>query len=119
MREARNSNRFSLPFLSSGLSWNVAWTLSVCGSGLAMTFQFHGKSDLEGSPLTLGIGYATFYGSLNSTNPAQGVPAAYFPNTNCDFTEHFAENNIIINLTFCMSSLILSFAFEYLITTNW
>ena len=50
-----------------------------------------------------------FYGSLNRTNLSQGIPAAYFPNTSCDFSKHFAENNIIINLTFCMSCLISFF----------
>jgi len=30
-----------------------------------------------------------------------GTPTAFFPNTQCDLTSHFQENNIIINLTFC------------------
>ncbi|KAF8125507.1 2 beta-glucan [Boletus edulis] len=30
-----------------------------------------------------------------------GTPAAFFPNTNCDFSSHFGPMNIIINLTFC------------------
>jgi len=30
-----------------------------------------------------------------------GVPAAYFPNTSCDFSQYFEEHNIIINLTLC------------------
>lgn len=30
-----------------------------------------------------------------------GTPAAYFPNTDCNFSTHFGEHNIIINLTFC------------------
>ncbi|EDQ99772.1 glycoside hydrolase family 16 protein [Laccaria bicolor S238N-H82] len=35
-------------------------------------------------------------------NPdAWGTPAAYFPNTFCDFSTHFDPQNIIINLTLC------------------
>ncbi|KAI6041497.1 glycoside hydrolase family 16 protein [Pisolithus marmoratus] len=30
-----------------------------------------------------------------------GMPAAYFPNTDCDLASHFGPNNIIIDLTFC------------------
>ncbi|KAF8432245.1 glycoside hydrolase family 16 protein [Boletus edulis BED1] len=30
-----------------------------------------------------------------------GTPAAYFPNTDCDFPSHFGPMNIIINLAFC------------------
>ncbi|OJA13654.1 hypothetical protein AZE42_06891 [Rhizopogon vesiculosus] len=30
-----------------------------------------------------------------------GIPAAHFPNTQCDLASHFGPNNIIINLTFC------------------
>ncbi|KAG6375303.1 glycoside hydrolase family 16 protein [Boletus reticuloceps] len=30
-----------------------------------------------------------------------GTPAAFFPNTNCDFSSHLGPMNIIINLTFC------------------
>ncbi|EIM80617.1 2 beta-glucan [Stereum hirsutum FP-91666 SS1] len=30
-----------------------------------------------------------------------GTPDAYFPNTDCDIASHFADSNIIINLTFC------------------
>ncbi|KAG2357156.1 glycoside hydrolase family 16 protein [Suillus spraguei] len=30
-----------------------------------------------------------------------GTPAAYFPDTDCDFSTHFGPHNIIINLTFC------------------
>ncbi|KAG6369710.1 hypothetical protein JVT61DRAFT_13687 [Boletus reticuloceps] len=30
-----------------------------------------------------------------------GTPAAYFPNTNCDFPSHFGPMNFIINLAFC------------------
>ncbi|KAL4068802.1 glycoside hydrolase family 16 protein [Scleroderma yunnanense] len=30
-----------------------------------------------------------------------GTPAAYFPNTDCDFSTHMGPHNIIINLTFC------------------
>lgn len=37
--------------------------------------------------------------ALNSAN--WGTPAAYFPDTSCDLNKYFAENNIIINLTFC------------------
>lgn len=33
----------------------------------------------------------------------QGTPAAYFPNTFCDFSTHFDPQNIIINLTLCKS----------------
>lgn len=37
--------------------------------------------------------------SINTSN--WGTPAAYFPNTHCDFSTHFGAHNIIINLTFC------------------
>ncbi|KAG2121768.1 glycoside hydrolase family 16 protein [Suillus clintonianus] len=37
--------------------------------------------------------------SVNTSN--WGKPAAYFPNTHCDFSTHFGAHNIIINLTFC------------------
>ncbi|KAG1835360.1 glycoside hydrolase family 16 protein [Suillus subalutaceus] len=37
--------------------------------------------------------------SINTSN--WGTPAAYFPDTDCDFSTHFGEHNIIINLTFC------------------
>jgi len=30
-----------------------------------------------------------------------GLPVASFPNTFCDFSDHFDEQNIIINLTLC------------------
>lgn len=30
-----------------------------------------------------------------------GTPAAYFPDTDCDFSTHFGPHNIVINLTFC------------------
>ncbi|OAX36221.1 glycoside hydrolase family 16 protein [Rhizopogon vinicolor AM-OR11-026] len=30
-----------------------------------------------------------------------GTPAAYFPDTDCDFPSHFGPHNIVINLTFC------------------
>ncbi|KAH7883436.1 glycoside hydrolase family 16 protein [Phlebopus sp. FC_14] len=30
-----------------------------------------------------------------------GTPAAYFPDTDCDFSSHLGPHNIIINLTFC------------------
>ena len=33
----------------------------------------------------------------------QGIPIAYFPDTNCDFPKHFQEHTIVINLTLCMS----------------
>lgn len=31
----------------------------------------------------------------------QGVPTAYFPNTDCDLNKFFSANNLIINLTLC------------------
>jgi len=31
----------------------------------------------------------------------QGTPSADFPSTQCNIPNHFQENNIIINLTFC------------------
>ena len=34
----------------------------------------------------------------------QGLPVASFPNTFCDFSSHFSEHNIIINLTLCKLS---------------
>ncbi|KAF9558460.1 glycoside hydrolase family 16 protein [Agrocybe pediades] len=35
-------------------------------------------------------------------NPSNwGTPTAFFPNTSCDFSQHFKEHNIIINLTLC------------------
>ncbi|KIK40426.1 glycoside hydrolase family 16 protein [Suillus luteus UH-Slu-Lm8-n1] len=37
--------------------------------------------------------------NVNTSN--WGTPAAYFPNTHCDFSTHFGAHNIIINLTFC------------------
>ncbi|KAF9003020.1 concanavalin A-like lectin/glucanase domain-containing protein [Cyathus striatus] len=38
----------------------------------------------------------------STVNPDNwGVPAAYFPNTSCDFPSHFSAHNIIINLTLC------------------
>ncbi|KAF8839837.1 glycoside hydrolase family 16 protein [Paxillus ammoniavirescens] len=37
-----------------------------------------------------------------TVNPSTwGIPAAYFPNTECDFTTHFAPHHIMISLTFC------------------
>ncbi|KAF9524554.1 concanavalin A-like lectin/glucanase domain-containing protein [Crepidotus variabilis] len=36
-----------------------------------------------------------------------GFPAAYFPNTQCNFDKYFKENNIIINLTLWTSKLVL------------
>ncbi|KAF8970936.1 glycoside hydrolase family 16 protein [Flammula alnicola] len=40
-------------------------------------------------------------GLFSMNTKTWGVPAAYFPNTNCDLTEYFGEHNIIINLTLC------------------
>ena len=37
----------------------------------------------------------------------QGFPAAHFPNTFCNMTDHFSEENIIINLTLCKLSFLL------------
>ncbi|EGO00838.1 glycoside hydrolase family 16 protein [Serpula lacrymans var. lacrymans S7.3] len=38
----------------------------------------------------------------NSINTgAWGTPAAYFPDTDCDFASHLGSHNIVINLTFC------------------
>lgn len=37
--------------------------------------------------------------SINTSN--WGTPAAYFPDTDCNFSTHFGPHNIIINLTFC------------------
>jgi len=35
-------------------------------------------------------------------NPSNwGIPVAYFPDTNCDFSTHFQEHTIVINLTLC------------------
>lgn len=34
-------------------------------------------------------------------HPSQGTPSANFPDTNCDLTSHFVDNNILINLTLC------------------
>ncbi|KAJ6481084.1 glycoside hydrolase family 16 protein [Mycena sanguinolenta] len=39
-------------------------------------------------------------GTSVNTN-AWGVPAANFPNTDCNLAQFFSSNNIIINLTFC------------------
>jgi len=39
---------------------------------------------------------------LSSVNPLTwGLPTANFPNTLCNMTSHFSEENIIINLTLC------------------
>ena len=37
----------------------------------------------------------------NHQYPNQGTPAAYFPDTHCNFASHFAPMQIIINLDFC------------------
>lgn len=37
----------------------------------------------------------------------QGTPTAYFPNTSCDLETAFGPNNIIINLTFCESIIVI------------
>ena len=37
----------------------------------------------------------------------KGFPVAHFPNTYCNMTEHFSEENIIINLTLCKPSFLL------------
>ncbi|KAI6026144.1 glycoside hydrolase family 16 protein [Pisolithus microcarpus] len=37
--------------------------------------------------------------SVNTSN--WGIPAASFPDTDCNFSTHFGPHNIIINLTFC------------------
>ncbi|KIM37388.1 glycoside hydrolase family 16 protein [Hebeloma cylindrosporum] len=41
------------------------------------------------------------FGGLKLNSRFWGPPTAYFPNTSCDLAKYFAENNIIINLTFC------------------
>ena len=41
-------------------------------------------------------------------NILQGLPTASFPDTFCDFSSHFSEENIIINLTLCKLSLFYS-----------
>ncbi|KAF9002493.1 glycoside hydrolase family 16 protein [Cyathus striatus] len=41
------------------------------------------------------------YGEFEANPEHWGVPVANFPNTSCDFNEHFSEHNIIINLTLC------------------
>ncbi|TEB15521.1 glycoside hydrolase family 16 protein [Coprinellus micaceus] len=33
--------------------------------------------------------------------PRDGIPEAFFPNTECDLETHFKEHHIVINLTFC------------------
>ncbi|PPQ78780.1 hypothetical protein CVT25_010653 [Psilocybe cyanescens] len=38
----------------------------------------------------------------SQVNPADwGTPAVFFPDTSCDFSQHFQEHNIIIDLTLC------------------
>jgi len=37
-----------------------------------------------------------------------GTPFANFPNTNCDISSHFGPNNIVVDLTFCMVSPLIS-----------
>ena len=39
----------------------------------------------------------------------QGIPVASFPNTFCDFSDHFDDQNIIINLTLCKLFILFCF----------
>ncbi|KAF8901352.1 glycoside hydrolase family 16 protein [Gymnopilus junonius] len=41
------------------------------------------------------------WGSIHVNPMNWGIPAAHFPNTDCDLNKYFAENNLIINLTLC------------------
>ncbi|KAJ2929630.1 hypothetical protein H1R20_g7464, partial [Candolleomyces eurysporus] len=41
------------------------------------------------------------YGGAVVVTDSWGVPAAHFPNTQCDLRRHFGDHNIIINLTLC------------------
>lgn len=38
----------------------------------------------------------------------QGTPTANFPNTSCNISSHFSEENIIINLTLCKPFILLT-----------
>lgn len=40
-------------------------------------------------------------GASKVNTDAWGIPAAHFPNTQCNIAKHFAAHNIIINLTLC------------------
>jgi hypothetical protein len=48
------------------------------------------------------LGKAFLLVTLSIYNVVQGIPVAYFPDTNCDFPTHFQEHTIVINLTLCM-----------------
>ncbi|TFK35124.1 glycoside hydrolase family 16 protein [Crucibulum laeve] len=41
------------------------------------------------------------HGGSHINTGSWGIPAAYFPNTSCNFDKFFSDHNIIINLTLC------------------
>ncbi|KAG9310378.1 glycoside hydrolase family 16 protein [Chiua virens] len=84
-----DNNSFGPNFNNIGGGWYV---VERSDSYIAIYFWERGDSSVPDEVQNPG-------GSVDTST--WGTPAAYFPNTNCDFSSHFGPMNIIINLDFC------------------
>jgi len=84
-----NSNSFGPNFNNIGGGW---YAIERSSTYISIYFWEHGSSSVPSQ---------VKYPGRTVDTSTWGTPAAYFPNTYCDFPSHFGPMNIIINLTFC------------------
>ncbi|TFK96913.1 putative laminarinase [Pterulicium gracile] len=82
-------NSFGPPFNANGGGW---YALERAGTFKKIWFWPRDDPSVPADVVSGGAAVNT---------DSWGLPAAYYPDDLCDFATHFAEHNIVINLTFC------------------
>ncbi|KAF8550835.1 glycoside hydrolase family 16 protein [Imleria badia] len=101
-----DSNSFGHNFNNNGGGW---YAVERTSNHISIYFWERGSSSVPSEVKYPGGSVDTSAWVINSYKwfetthqySNQGTPAAYFPNTLCNFASHFGPLNIIINLDFC------------------
>ncbi|KAI6032879.1 glycoside hydrolase family 16 protein [Pisolithus orientalis] len=87
--QTNDINSFGLNFNGIGGGW---YAIERASTFIRIYFWERGSSSVPDD---------VQYPGTSVNTDSWGTPAAYFPDTDCDFSTHFGPHNIIINLTFC------------------